>query len=280
MLLARLGPHPPRLQGRLQLPGINDGSSLGNIQVVAAATLPNYEIEIKRLTAGCSVSVDGQVKASPGKGQATEVEATSVTVHGWADPESYPLAEERASRSSSSARSPTCGRGPTPSAPSPGCGTASAARSTSSSRKKASSTSTRRSSPPATAKGPARCSRSPRSTWTSRRRRRSSPAGKSTSRQDFFDRPAYLTVSGQLEAETFACAPGQGLHLRPHLPRRELQHVPAPGRVLDGRARDGLLRADRQHGPGRAVPEADLPRRADPLPRRTWSSSASGSTTR
>ena len=69
---------------------LNDGSSFGNIQVVAPGTLPNYESDIKRLTVGCSVSVEGLVKASPGKGQATEVEARSVTVHGWADPEPSP----------------------------------------------------------------------------------------------------------------------------------------------------------------------------------------------
>ena len=70
---------------------INDGSCFGNIQVLAEAGLPNYESEIKRLSPGCSVSVTGLVKASPGKGQATEVQATAVTVHGMADAAAYPL---------------------------------------------------------------------------------------------------------------------------------------------------------------------------------------------
>ncbi len=70
---------------------INDGSCFGNIQVLAEASLPNYEAEIKRLSPGCSVSVTGLVKASPGKGQATEVQATAVTVHGMADVTAYPL---------------------------------------------------------------------------------------------------------------------------------------------------------------------------------------------
>jgi asparaginyl-tRNA synthetase len=74
---------------------LNDGSCFGNIQVLAEAALPNYEAEIKRLTAGCSVSVEGLVKASPGKGQATEVQARSVTVHGWADAEAYPLQKKQ-----------------------------------------------------------------------------------------------------------------------------------------------------------------------------------------
>ncbi len=74
---------------------LNDGSCFGNVQVLAAAELPNYESEIKRLTAGCSVSVEGLVQASPGKGQATEIQARSVTVHGWADPETYPLQKKQ-----------------------------------------------------------------------------------------------------------------------------------------------------------------------------------------
>jgi len=76
---------------------INDGSSFGNIQVVAPGTLPNYESDVKRLTVGCSVSIEGLIKASPGKGQATEVEARSVTVHGWADPDSFPIQKKGAS---------------------------------------------------------------------------------------------------------------------------------------------------------------------------------------
>src|SRR5436190_23924511 len=70
---------------------INDGSCLANIQVVADAKLPNYESEIKQLSAGCSVSVEGEVKSSGGKEQATEIHAASVKVYGWADPEMYPL---------------------------------------------------------------------------------------------------------------------------------------------------------------------------------------------
>ena len=70
---------------------INDGSSFGGIQIIADTELPNYESEIKKLTAGCSISVVGAIKESPGKGQATEVQAKEVTVHGWAEPETYAL---------------------------------------------------------------------------------------------------------------------------------------------------------------------------------------------
>ena len=74
---------------------LNDGSSLNNIQVIAQASLPNYESELKRLTAGASVTVEGQIQASPGKGQSTEVLARSVTVHGMADVDNYPLQKKQ-----------------------------------------------------------------------------------------------------------------------------------------------------------------------------------------
>src|ERR1700735_4675015 len=66
---------------------VNDGSSMGNVQVLAEAALPNYEREVKKLGTGASVTVTGTVRKSPAKGQATEVQAQSVTVHGWADAE-------------------------------------------------------------------------------------------------------------------------------------------------------------------------------------------------
>src|ERR1700733_4557499 len=70
---------------------LNDGSCQGNLQVVADGKLPNYDSEIKKLGAGASISVSGEVKKSPAKGQATELHAASVTVHGSADAETYPL---------------------------------------------------------------------------------------------------------------------------------------------------------------------------------------------
>jgi asparaginyl-tRNA synthetase len=74
---------------------LNDGSCFGNIQVIAETGLPNYESEIKRLTAGSSVTVEGELRESPGKGQATELAATKVTVHGMADPETYALQKKQ-----------------------------------------------------------------------------------------------------------------------------------------------------------------------------------------
>jgi asparaginyl-tRNA synthetase len=74
---------------------INDGSCLANLQIICDAELANYETEIKKLSAGCSVSIAGEVKESGGKGQATEVHASEVTIHGWADPETFPLQKKR-----------------------------------------------------------------------------------------------------------------------------------------------------------------------------------------
>lgn len=51
---------------------VNDGSCFGNLQVVAPSELDNYEAEIKKLAAGCSVVITGEIKASPAAGQATE----------------------------------------------------------------------------------------------------------------------------------------------------------------------------------------------------------------
>ena len=70
---------------------LNDGSSQGNIQIVAPGTLPNYDADVLHLHTGSSVVVTGEIKASPAKGQATEVHAASVKLIGSADPEAYPL---------------------------------------------------------------------------------------------------------------------------------------------------------------------------------------------
>ena len=75
---------------------LNDGSCFGNVQVLAEASLANYESEIKKLTTGCSVRVEGSVLKSPAKGQATEVKATKVDVYGYADADSYPIQKKGA----------------------------------------------------------------------------------------------------------------------------------------------------------------------------------------
>jgi hypothetical protein len=76
---------------------INDGSCLGNLQVVVPASLSNYTTDVLRLSVGASAIVRGELKASPGKGQSTELAATEVVVLGLADPATYPLQKKGAS---------------------------------------------------------------------------------------------------------------------------------------------------------------------------------------
>ncbi len=251
---------------------LNDGSSLANIQIVADGELANYETEIKHLSAGCSVTVEGEVKASPAKGQATEVQADKITVHGWADPESYPLQKKRHSfeflRTLAHLRPRTNTFGAVARVRNCICRsihgffqeegflyvhppiiTASDCEGAGEMFKV--TTLDLANVPKNGRRGRLRAGLL-RSALVSDRQR---------------------TVGGR-DLRLFA---GQGLHVRPHVSRRELQHLATPGRVLDGRARDGLLRPDRQHGPGRAVSEAHLRRRARRAAPRTWRSSTSGS---
>jgi asparaginyl-tRNA synthetase len=77
---------------------LHDGSCFDPVQVVAAAALPNYESEIKRLTSGCSVVATGTLTPSQGQGQAVELQADSVQVVGWVDdPDTYPIQPKKTS---------------------------------------------------------------------------------------------------------------------------------------------------------------------------------------
>jgi len=74
---------------------LNDGSCLANLQVIADQTLPNYASDILRLHPGASVAVEGVLIASTGRGQAVELKASAVRVLGFCDPEQYPLGKQR-----------------------------------------------------------------------------------------------------------------------------------------------------------------------------------------
>ncbi len=76
----------------LSFVAINDGSGQDSIQIVAPSSLSNYDSEITRLTAGCSVRCTGTLVASQGKGQSFEIQADAVEVLGFVDdPETYPV---------------------------------------------------------------------------------------------------------------------------------------------------------------------------------------------
>jgi asparaginyl-tRNA synthetase len=71
---------------------VSDGSCFHPVQVVAPNTLSNYTDEVLRLTAGCAVEATGTIVPSPAKGQPFEMQATAIKVVGWVeDPDSYPI---------------------------------------------------------------------------------------------------------------------------------------------------------------------------------------------
>ena len=74
---------------------VNDGSCMSNLQIIAEAALPNYATEIANVSVGASIVASGELKASQGAGQATELLASSVRVIGEADPQTYPLQKKR-----------------------------------------------------------------------------------------------------------------------------------------------------------------------------------------
>ena len=75
---------------------LHDGSCFDSLQVVANQELENYESEIQHLSCGCSLSVQGTLVESRGKGQSVELQASQVIVIGWVDdPDTYPISPKR-----------------------------------------------------------------------------------------------------------------------------------------------------------------------------------------
>ncbi|MBL9123449.1 MAG: asparagine--tRNA ligase, partial [Planctomycetaceae bacterium] len=184
---------------------LNDGSSLGSLQIVAEAALPTYETIVKHLTAGASIVAVGTVQASPAKGQATELKAREIQLLGSSDAEAYPLQKKqhsfeflrtiahlrpRTNTFGAIARLRNCvsrsihdffqERGflyiPAPIITASDCEGAGEMFKV-------------------TTLDPAKAPRN--------------PAGQVDYGQDFFGKPAFLTVSGQLNAEIFACSLGR-----------------------------------------------------------------------
>jgi len=73
---------------------VTDGSCLAGLQVVAGRELANYAGEIAKLDTGCAIEAEGELVASQGKGQALELRATRLALVGGADPD-YPLQKKR-----------------------------------------------------------------------------------------------------------------------------------------------------------------------------------------
>ena len=242
---------------------LNDGSCFGNVQIVADGALPNYESEVKKLHVGCSVSIEGEVLKSPAKGQATEVKATQahrprlVRSGDLSDP------EEGDSLRIPPHHRPSADRAPTPSAP----------------MARVRNCVCQFDPPVLPGAGLSLHPRPDHHRQRLRRGRRDVPRHHARSRQAAAARRQDRLHAGLLRQADLSdrqrptarrnlrLRPGQGLHLRPDVSGRELQHLAASRRVLDDRAGDGVLRSVRQHDPGRGVHQADHHRCPDQVRR-------------
>ena len=185
---------------------VHDGSCFDSLQVVAQAALPNYESEVRKLTAGCAVIASGTLTASQGQGQAVELQADSVEVVGWIDdPDTYPIQPKKTSfeylrdMAHLRARTNTIGA---------------VAR-----VRHALSQAIHRyyhehgflwvHTPIITAsdaEGAGEMFRVSTLDFVNRENTPQTPDGRTDFTQDFFGREAFLTVSGQLNVETYCCA--------------------------------------------------------------------------
>ena len=74
---------------------LNDGSCFKNLQIIVEHSRPHLKEIIKKINTGCSVGVSGVLRESPAKGQPIELDAQDITIYGEADPASYPLQKKR-----------------------------------------------------------------------------------------------------------------------------------------------------------------------------------------
>src|SRR3954462_203867 len=75
---------------------VHDGSCHDALQVVAPADLTNYQSDVLRITTGCAVRCAGELVASQGKGQSVELRGEAIEVVGWVDdPDHYPMQPKR-----------------------------------------------------------------------------------------------------------------------------------------------------------------------------------------
>lgn len=74
---------------------VNDGSAMASLQVVVNQEVPGYAEAMKQISTGASVEIGGTLVESPAKGQRIEMKAESIKVYGESDPETYPLQKKR-----------------------------------------------------------------------------------------------------------------------------------------------------------------------------------------
>ena len=75
---------------------LHDGSCFAPIQLVVPEQLANYKDEVLKLTAGCSITASGKLIASQGQNQAAEIQVEKLDVVGWIEnPDTYPIQAKR-----------------------------------------------------------------------------------------------------------------------------------------------------------------------------------------
>lgn len=74
---------------------VNDGSTLSNFQIILAPEVPGYDKLLTQLSTGCSISATGILVESPGKEQSVEMQASSMNLIGKCDPETYPMQKKK-----------------------------------------------------------------------------------------------------------------------------------------------------------------------------------------
>ena len=77
-----------------QFIALNDGSCLGNLQLVIDREVTEDAVK-KRITTGAAIAAKGVIEASQGRGQVTELKVTDLEILGDADPESFPIQMKR-----------------------------------------------------------------------------------------------------------------------------------------------------------------------------------------
>lgn len=181
---------------------INDGSTLSNFQILVTPEVPHYQTLIDTVSTGCSVVATGTIVNSPGKEQHLEMQAREVKIIGKCNPEVYPLQKKRHSfeflRTIAHLRPRTNTLG-------------AIAR-----VRNAMAFATHRffqergfiyvNTPIITASDCEGAGQQFRVTTLDPAKPPKTPEGKVDYTQDFFKKPAYLTVSGQLNGESYACA--------------------------------------------------------------------------
>lgn len=75
---------------------VYDGSCINSLQIIAHENLHNYKSEILRLTSGCSVSITGKITNSLGTKQRIELIAKNIKILGWIEnPNTYPITAKK-----------------------------------------------------------------------------------------------------------------------------------------------------------------------------------------